>query len=328
MKIYIKNRTRRAEEFQFFMQDFVDACKAAGMPSKLDILPSYKFHIRAVLRKLLYFLFKVVAKFQRQVARHDKAILITSGGENIVDNSFPYFMNYEIVPIVWDIWPPSFRGFFDALENLNCKVVFVTVKSIAERVNKTTKVKAFWIPEGIKSSLYKKGVKLVDRKKDVFEMGRQHPKYHDVLNYMYVDGILNGYLTSNSKERKNTWLPFEEILTEIPKYKIMICFPRCDTNERAKGVETLTQRYWEAMLCGCLIVGRAPKELVDLCGYNPVIEVDWREPKLQMQSILTSIALFQPLVDKNYEFAKNNADWKYRIPKIMEILNQEGYNIK
>lgn len=36
-RVYIRDKKRLASEFQFFMHDFVDACKAFGIPRRADI---------------------------------------------------------------------------------------------------------------------------------------------------------------------------------------------------------------------------------------------------------------------------------------------------
>ena len=39
-KIYIKDRKRKKYEFQFFMHDFVDACREVGFEKKTELFPS------------------------------------------------------------------------------------------------------------------------------------------------------------------------------------------------------------------------------------------------------------------------------------------------
>lgn len=327
MKVYIKNRKRRKDEFQFFMHDFVEGCKKAGINDLSDILPSYRFHIRAILRSILLFIYKRKLLFQH--TRNCKsAVVVTTSGGTIIDNSFPYFFNREVIPVVWDNWPPSFHKFVADLKLLNCRLVFVTVKSHADYINQKMGIKAYWLPEGINSEMYSRGEDLDKRPYDVFEMGRQMPAYHKIIEGLNQEGMLSGLLYSNSKDKGGSWMPLEELISEIPKYKVMICFPRCDTNPKAKGVETLTQRYWEAMLCRCLIIGRAPGELVELCGYNPVIDVEWENPKEQLVNILNHIGIYQKLVDKNYEFAQKNADWKWRMPFLIDKLKLNNYQIQ
>ena len=74
------------------------------------------------------------------------------------------------------------------------------------------------------------------------------------------------------------------------------------------------------MLSGNLIVGRAPKELIELVGYNPVIDVDWNAPGEQLKNILTNIKDYQTLVDKNFKVALKYASWDNRINDIKKIL--------
>ena len=58
----------------------------------------------------------------------------------------------------------------------------------------------------------------------------------------------------------------------MSKIKIVVSFPQNITNPKKAGdIETLTQRYWESMLSRNIIVGQAPEELIELIGYNPVI---------------------------------------------------------
>ena len=66
----------------------------------------------------------------------------------------------------------------------------------------------------------------------------------------------------------------------------------------------------------------------DWCmGYDPVIPIDWSDPKRQMSDILTHIADYQSLVDRNYSFALNNASWASRMPYIYNCLKNSGYSL-
>ena len=103
--------------------------------------------------------------------------------------------------------------------------------------------------------------------------------------------------------------------------QIAVSFPRCDTHKEMAGeIETLTERYWESMLSRCLMLGRAPKELVDIMGYNPVVEVDWTNPEKQLAEIYVHLSDYQELVDRNYHIAKERGVWCARIPMILEEI--------
>ena len=117
---------------------------------------------------------------------------------------------------------------------------------------------------------------------------------------------------------------FDSMVAGIRSSKITICYPQCDTKPwRAGNIETLTQRYWEGMLSGTLIAGRAPKELIDLCGYNPVITFG-EHPAQQIEDVLDHIEDYQELADRNRKYAEENADWSKRIPIVMKALEGNG----
>lgn len=79
------------------------------------------------------------------------------------------------------------------------------------------------------------------------------------------------------------------------------------------------------MLSRIVIVGRAPKELVDLIGYNPVIEIQREQQTEKIVEILSHIEDFQCHVDKNRETALKTGDWNPRAKMIKEWLKQTGY---
>ena len=331
-KIYIKKKTRRKEEFQFFTHDFVDSCVEYGFEKKPDLFPSYRWHIRGLCRELLWHGYKFVKQHFPWLMKRNYAMIVTANGVTLPDIVFPYYGCYEIVPMLWDVWPSTWGRMYAAFEALDVKTVLVSSSQVAEMINRETKVRAYWIPEGINAKLYHKGTPLAQRDCDVYEMGRRLEKYHIVLQGMLDSGMINKLLTSNLTKdgtlSSSMSVSNEDFHTLISKFKIMICFPQCDTNpKRAGDIETLTQRYWEAMLSGCLMVGRAPKELVDLIGYNPVIDVDWGNPAEQIKDILENIADYQSLVDQNYQSAINYADWSKRLPLIAKCLEDAGYKI-
>ena len=74
------------------------------------------------------------------------------------------------------------------------------------------------------------------------------------------------------------------------------------------------------MASKCLIVGHAPQELIDLFGYNPVIEALEGHEFEQIESSLTNPSAFQHLVDRNYRRLLEVGTWKNRIATILDTL--------
>jgi hypothetical protein len=333
IKIFIKRKSRRKEDFQFFMHDFVDACELARFNSKKDLMPSYKWHIRAFFKHLLLFFYRVVHQYLPFLISRKKALIIAANGMTINDIAFPYYGSYEIVPMLWDVWPSTWERMYDSFRLLDVKTVLVTSKQVASMINRETDIHAYWIPEGINSTLYHKGDVLEKRTNDVFEMGRQMPAYHEMLVELNEKSVIHGLTTSNINANgtlndKKVAFSNEELYELMSQSKVMVCFPQCDTNPaRAGDIETLTLRYWEAMLSRCVMVGRSPAELIDFIGYDPVINVDWDHPQQQLIDLLNHIGDYQELVDKNLKVALEMGSWEKRMPLIKKYLNEQGYEI-
>lgn len=236
--------------------------------------------------------------------------LVPTNGALLVHESLPYCFNEEIVPFLWDCWPGNWDKLVYSLILLRVKLCFVTSKQVQDMLKTTIpSLHCIYIPEAVNNDRFTKGGPLVGRTNKVFEVGRKHPIYHKILGDYFRDekGIISDYVEDFENTLSNT--------------QISISFPRCDTNpEMACEVETLTERYWESMFSRCLIVGRAPKELIDLIGYNPVIDVDWKDPQKQLGDILANIDCYQELVDKNYKVACEKGTWSSRLPIIKEAL--------
>lgn len=257
------------------------------------------------------------------------AYLVCSRGKHILKSSLPYNFRGEIIPMLWDCWPDTWEELSKCLRILNCRICFVTASFVAEYFSrKLPHIHFIHIPEGVDMNDYKPGKNLSEREIDVYELGRKFSDYHQQLiedkfeekyNFIYCDKVSKG-----PNFIFDSWKKFCDGLSNS---KITISFPSSMTNPINASVETLTMRYWEAMLSRCLIVGHSPKELNDILGYNPVIEADLNNPCGQLEEILQHIDSYQILVDKNYEAAWKYASWDVRMEKVFLTLKEYGYSI-
>ncbi|TGX80320.1 hypothetical protein E5358_13255 [Palleniella muris] len=238
-------------------------------------------------------------------------------------DTFPDYLRYEIIPLVWDCWP----CYFDKLERWMCKydvrtAIFTSSQEADEMRRRLPDVNILTITEGIDTYLYDRGKELTDRIIDVLEFGRSNQR---VFNSVLPETINHICTNVNGKYLYDN----EQLFHAMGDAKITVALPRCDTQpEIAGGIETLTQRYWEAMLSRMIMIGRAPKELTDLIGYNPVIELDGNNANEQIMEILAHIEEYQPLVDRNRKTALELGDWKVRMTAIMEWLISLDYRIR
>ena len=72
-----------------------------------------------------------------------------------------------------------------------------------------------------------------------------------------------------------------------------------------------------------VIVGHAPKELIDICGYNPVLELpeDRGAINSMILDVIKNIDRYQELVDINRSTALEKGLWTIRMKNVAEWLS-------
>lgn len=236
-------------------------------------------------------------------------------------DTFPDYVRYEIIPMIWDCWPMYFDRVVDWLRKYHVKTAIFTSSQTAEKMREVLpSMNILSIPEGINVKPYRQGDLLVNRSIDLLEYGS--------MERNFFHGLMAGINHVNRSNANGCMDSFEQLVDTISKSKVTIALPRCDTApEMTGGIETLTQRFWECMLSRTVLLGHAPKELIDLIGYNPVVDLDRNKPKQQVRDIVGHISDYQELVDKNRETALKIAPWEIRMKRVMEWLESLGYCI-
>lgn len=305
-----------SNKYQFYLDWFKEAWINAGGGIKTKV--EFPFNIRLVAAKFN------IGRSTRFRSR--KNTLLVIGGAYIDFTTFPYNFFYEIVPVFWDTWEKYHPLLISGLKRNKIKYAFFTQKEVADLVQLSIPgIKTYWMPEGVKTNEYKRGCNLNERKITILQFGRKLKDYHEVI--LKSIQAEQKYLFSKD-DLERIFENFEEFVDGLSNSAISICFPRSITHpEITGGIETLTQRYWESILSRCLIVGKAPQELIELMGYNPVIDVDWNNPDGQLIEILNSLEDYQEFVDKNYEKALKICSWDIRISNVIKELNRLKFNI-
>lgn len=237
-------------------------------------------------------------------------------------------LTHEVIPMIWDCWEQYDAKVVRWMKRHRVRRAIFTSGISAKRIKALLPdLDVLVITEGIDTENYPAGKKLKDRSLDVFNYGRM-PKW---VNEDKLLGNIGNVRISDSE--------FFECLQNA---KITVAVPRSDVDSSCH--ETLTQRYWEAMLSRIVMVGRAPKELIDLIGYDPVVELKeftkQQDPCLrneadastkrqqaayvntpviqQINEILLHIEDYQELVNRNRETALKFGNWESRVEKIKE----------
>src|SRR6185369_6557481 len=143
--------------------------------------------------------------------------------------------------------------------------------------------------------------------------------YHDQI-ISAVENHKKTYLYE--RERGRVIFPArEDFLDGLARSKISICIPCSITHpERAGDIETMTMRYLQSMASKCLVVGHAPAEMIELFGYNPVIEIDKKNPDKQLLELLNRFDDYVPLIEKNYAAVTSEHTWHNRWQQIARII--------
>ena len=241
---------------------------------------------------------------------------------NIKFDTFPDYLFYEIIPLIWDCWPCYHDTVSEWLKRHKVKTAFFTSSQTAEIMRTLCPgINIYHLPEAIETDMYKAGKELRDRKHDYLEYGR-------CCDYVDTRFLAKSINLLSSRGEKEVLKTRELLIDALADSKITLCIPRSmNQPEIAQGIETLTQRYWECMLSRIIIIGKAPQELVELIGYNPVVDLDKENFAEQVKDILANIDEYQTLVDRNRKTALELGDWKMRVSVIKETLASLNYSI-
>ena len=234
---------------------------------------------------------------------------------------WPDYLWCETIPFIWDCWPSMYDRIEKWFYKHNIRTAIFTSSITAEEIRqRCPDVNILHVTEGIDTSVYHAGGSLVKRSIDFLEYGSKQRNL--------FEKPLEGINHVNSTSIITKMMTWDDLLNTMSDAKVTLALPRCDIDQEVTGgVETLTQRFWEGMLSRSVLVGRAPKELTDLIGYNPVITLDRQNAEEQIKDIIAHIDDYQVLVDKNREVALTMAPWNIRIKKIMNWLTELGYKI-
>lgn len=264
-----------------------------------------------ILKRLLHYIYfsKILRIFQLSQKRN---FIILMGPQ--FHNCLPYFhtsLNNSIY--LFDAWPKNHHLIFQALDSFPVKNIFVSSSVITEMLQKSDKKCNFiWIPEGIDIDQYKFR-NYINKDIDVIEIGRKYKKYEKMVSVI-LDSHRKKYSFDDFPTRQN-------FIDGLSRSKISICIPRCINDpENTSGVPTMTIRYLQSIASKCLILGIAPKEMIDLFGYNPVIEIDNNDPQKQIIDILDNFDTYIPLIERNYEHVKQNHTWFHRFQEIKKYF--------
>jgi hypothetical protein len=235
--------------------------------------------------------------------------------------AFPDTYWRELVPWIFDCWEPHFDRWEALLKRHKVETAFFsardTARYFAEHMPGMT---AIWVPEACDPTVFRPHKPLTERSIDVLEMGRRWPQIHErIRSSLSEAGIRHIY--NGIDGRKQLFKDSHELHEACGDAVIMLCFPKSLTHPHEAGnIETLTQRYFEAIGSGCLPVGRAPQELIELFGFNPVIELSMSDPARHLQEIIANVSSYEQMTKQSLARLQQVGTFQERAKRIVAAL--------
>jgi hypothetical protein len=187
-------------------------------------------------------------------------------------------------------------------------------------------VHCVWLPEAVDPDQYRREVPLELREIDVLELGRRNEQMHDLaapviaregLRYLYE--VRKGELIFDGSQA---------LVEGLSQSKISVLYPSSVTHPARSGdVETVTHKYFESMASGCLVVGRSPRELVEMFGYDPLVPLDENDPGSHLAELVRTIDSYRSYVERNYDRLLEVATWDVRANALTTLMEARGYSL-
>ena len=232
----------------------------------------------------------------------------------------PWFMRAGRKSVyLFDAWPARHGDIRYFVETWGIQYAFVSSSQAAERLSELSDRCTFiWVPEGIDSSRYQHR-SFLEKDIDVLQLGRRDDAHHALIAPA-LDRAGRAYLYE--KEKGGIIFPTREGFVDgLSRSRISICVPSSVTHPaRAGDIETMTVRYLQSIMSKCLVVGRAPAEMIELFGYDPVVEVDMSDPAGQILDILSRYEDYLPLIERNFDVVTREHTWTRRWDRMAAVL--------
>ena len=239
--------------------------------------------------------------------------------------TFPDSYWREPVPWIFDCWEPQFAAWERLLIRHRVQTAFFSARQAAAYFSeRIAGLRTHWLPEACRPELYAGQRPLIERECVVLELGRKWNRLHERIREPLARAGIR-HLYSDPGGGKMLFTDLSALISGLGNSAIMLCFPRSTTHPAEAGrIETMTQRYLEGIASGCLIVGRAPRELVDLFGFDPVVPLRMDEPLQHLLEIIGQLPQFQEQVQRAHRRLLEVGTFAQRAEAMLKVLNEEA----
>jgi len=329
MKLITNNTNINGHVSNDTVNEFEQTILSDSIVQQVKSINPLRFKIRFLLYRFLRFFFsfssrKICKKFIDKPLKDNGHLLTIMMGLDVEKyRQYGLFTCHNRSIYLFDAWPHDYDKIVSFVETFKINFVFVSASQSAKVLNGILGNRTIvnWVPEGINPQEYKFN-SFENKNIDVLALGRKYDLYHEkILPYFENNAVT--YLYEKVKGQL-IFFSRQEFINGLANAKISICVPSSITHpERSGNVETMTIRYLQSMASKCLVIGHAPKEMIELFGYNPVIEIDMDEPVEQIKTILSKYSNYIEFVEKNYKTVCKHHTWLNRWTIIKNSLSKD-----
>lgn len=248
---------------------------------------------------------------------------------------FPRAYTHRILPWIFDCWGPQFPAWEKLLRKYRIsRACFSSRDAAGYFARVIPELKTHWIPEACDPARFDPTKPLAQRTLHVLEIGRKHPSVHEAITKPLAQASKRHMYSSGGSE-KPIYPTLDSLYQAFSDSIISVCFPKSITHPQgskwaahpscpAGTAETLTQRYFETIGSGALAVGTCPRELSDMFGFNPVIELSLTDPAGHMLEILKDPGAYQSHADTCRQRLMETCTFAQRARMLIDVLDDES----
>ncbi|MEM6757390.1 MAG: glycosyltransferase [Planctomycetota bacterium] len=182
----------------------------------------------------------------------------------------PMGLRRRVVPWCMDSWPRFDAGLHAFFERFGVQRACFTQRAAVERCRAAMPdLDACWMPESTPPGLYESATPLADRSIRLISYGRQLDGVNEAM--AEVGDAATGVFDATACRKR--FADMADLRRALGQTRATIAYPRSTTDPAfSGGSETMTLRYLEAVASGTVLLGQAPREMIDLFGFDPVIQ--------------------------------------------------------
>ncbi|MCA1661547.1 MAG: hypothetical protein LC648_05090 [Novosphingobium sp.] len=222
----------------------------------------------------------------------------------------------ESVAYCLDCWSPRYDEWERFLRRNRVRIAFFNARDPAREMARRLPGQAIaYLPEAVDPGDYRPDRPLRERGIDLLEYGRLWGSYHArIAPHCRAKGHAHRYRTGDEL----MFPTLAELRAALADARLVVSVPQTISHpDHAGTTETMPMRFLEVIASGALPFGRCPKDMLELFGYNPVIEIDDAEPERQLDRVLGEIESYEELRLRNLETLRRVASWDGRARELL-----------